>query len=283
MKKIDIHCHTSPRPINDCANVDATMNNIAIKMREHEIRATVLLATYFPHKGTGISNFRLRSWINMDRHTQFYMDRYTQFYMFGSLDFEHYFYQGYNELEELAGMKAIKGIKIYTCYQQVDIESRKFYDVMNLASDYGLPVMFHAGVSYAAYRKYKKKTIANMHTAKTLSKVAESYPQINFIFSHLSKPNFEDMEHAAFRYPNVYSDMSGLIDSKHNRDDITYTVKMIINFLDACGPDKLLFGTDFPVQTHEDSVYFVEQAMMGYSEEDKKKVYYDNAAKLLGL
>ena len=273
MKKIDIHCHTSSRIISDCISPDASVGHIACLMNEYDVEKTVLLATYFPHKGTGVSNFHLNNWI---RHAD-------QFFMFGSLDFEHYFYQGLNEIEELAYEKLIRGIKIYTCYQDVDIKSDKFDKVMQLALLHNLPVMFHAGVSYAAYRKYKKKTISQLYTARELAYVAEKYTDLDFIFSHLSKPNFDDMVKTAIIYPNVYSDVSGLIDSKYNRDEIPNCIEQVNKFVNECGPEKLLFGTDFPVQSHEDSIKFVEEGMEGFSDEDKQKVYYDNAANLLKL
>lgn len=285
MKKIDIHCHTSFREIKDCANPDASPFAIQEEMDKYDVEKTVLLATYFPHKGTGISNYRLYHML-LGGHTFEGQSissgiRVWNFMMFGSLDFEHYFYQGFNELEQLAMSRVIKGIKIYTCYQEIDILGKNFEKVMELAIEYKLPVMFHTGVSYASYRKYGTKSIAHLYTAKELSFVADCYPEINFVFSHLSKPAFSEMVRAAKKYPNIYSDMSGLIDSKYNRDEIPRCIENINNFVNECGPEKLIFGTDFPVQTHEDSVMFIEEGMKGFSEKDKKMVYYDNAAKLL--
>lgn len=75
--------------------------------------------------------------------------------------------------------------------------------------------------------------------------------------------------------------MSGLIDSAFGSLYKPRAVEEIKRFLGECGPERLLFGTDFPVQTHADSVYFIEESMKGFSEEDKAKVYYDNSAKLL--
>jgi hypothetical protein len=92
MKKIDVHCHTTNRILTDAANSDASLEAIAIQMKEYGIIHTILLATYFPQRGTGISNYRLRHWIKGK----------PEFSMFGSLDFAHFFYQGYNELEEMA-------------------------------------------------------------------------------------------------------------------------------------------------------------------------------------
>lgn len=95
MKKIDCHCHTSNRIIKDVVDSDASLTRILMYMDKYDIEKTAVLATYFPHKGSGISNFRLWDWIqnNQDR-----------FVMFGSLDFEYYFYQGLNELKEMSAV-----------------------------------------------------------------------------------------------------------------------------------------------------------------------------------
>jgi len=45
----------------------------------------------------------------------------------------------------------------------------------------------------------------------------------------------------------------------------------------------LLFGTDHPVQTHEDSIEFVERGMSSFPEEEKQDVYFNNACRLLNL
>ena len=116
MKKIDIHCHTTKRKLKDMIIEDASLDVLMNEMYKHDIEKTVVLATYFPHKQSGISNFRLANWIYNN----------PKFVMFGSLDFEHYFYQGYNELEEMADKKMIKGIKIYTGYQEINLGSDKF-------------------------------------------------------------------------------------------------------------------------------------------------------------
>ncbi|MFA5084627.1 MAG: hypothetical protein WC475_04620, partial [Candidatus Paceibacterota bacterium] len=110
MKKIDFHCHTTNRMLE---SGDATIGAILKKMEKFEIEKSVLLATYFPHKGSGISNFRLLDWIGGRK----------ELCLFGSLDFKNYFYQGLNELNELAERGDLKGIKIYTCYQDIDLKS----------------------------------------------------------------------------------------------------------------------------------------------------------------
>src|SRR3989338_539218 len=239
MKKIDIHCHTTPRKLEDLVVASASLDTIAEKMQEHNIEKTVLLASYFPHKQSGISNYRLYHWIHNRQ----------EFLMFGSLDFEHYFNQGYNELEELAASHALHGIKIYTCYQNIDLQSEKMQRVAQLAEKHTLPLMFHVGYSYSAMRTTGKISIANTITPKDIAEIAQQYPRLPIIIAHMGKPFFDQLIEGVKNTENLYADMSGLIDSKHDRSEIGESLEAIQRFVQECGSKKLLFGSDFPVQT----------------------------------
>jgi len=270
MKKIDVHCHVTNRPVRDVLVESVTVESVAEKMKVYDIVKTVVLATYFPHKTSGISNYRLLHWIRNK----------PEFWMFGSLDFEFYFYQGLNELTELAEVRLIKGIKIYTCYQNIDLKSDKFKCVVELALKYSLPMMFHCGHSYSAGRKYGRLTITDVVSASHLEPVADQ--GVKIIVSHMSKPFFDEVVELVRGYDNVFTDMSGLIDSKFcGGDEIGDCMDEIVKFLTICGPKKLLFGTDHPVQTHEHSIMFIDVAMAGFSDGDKEDVYFNNARYLL--
>ncbi len=286
MKKLDIHCHTTTRILTEAANPDASLKAITACMKEYDIVKTVLLATYFPRKGTGISNYRLLHWIKNK----------PEFSMFGSLDFENFFYQGFNELEEMATAGLIRGIKLYTAYQQIDFASTKFRRVANLAREKELPLMFHGGVSYTLWKAMGSQAIlalatsprttvqANKESYKTppeFERVAREFPTVNIIVSHLCKPFFEELIGVLNRNQNVFTDMSGILDSKRDVDYKAACVEHIKKFIAECGPEKMMFGTDFPVQTHADSVDFVEKAMQAYSAKDKQKVYFDNANRII--
>jgi len=288
MQKIDVHCHTTNRPLSECVSPDASLDAIAAHMQQHDIIQTVLLATYFPRQGTGISNYRLYHWLQQR----------PQFAMFGSLDFDHFFYQGLNELEELAAQGFIKGIKIYTAYQQIDLRGEAFRRVARLAADTGLPLMFHGGVSYNTW-----KALGGMQNVSALADVppddmppvarddhkrprdfeavAQAFPTVNIIVSHLCKPFFTEMIAVLQRNANIFTDMSGILDSKLDAANRDQCVAQVRRFATECGPEKLLFGTDFPVQTHADSVYVVEAAMPDFSPHDREQVYFVNANRII--
>lgn len=288
MYKIDIHCHTTNRPLPNCVSPDASLDAIAAHMSQYTIVRTVLLATYFPRQGTGISNYRLFHWIQ----------RRPEFAMFGSLDFEHFFLQGLNELEELATQGHIKGIKIYTAYQQIDFRSDAFQRVAQLAHNTALPLMFHGGVSYDVW-----KALGGMQNVLALADIppdklppaaregykrphdfewlARAFPMVNIIVSHLCKPFFTEMIAVLKRNTNLFTDMSGIFDSRLDAAHRAQAVAQVRRFVVECGPEKLLFGTDFPVQTHADSVYFVEEAMQDFAAYDREQVYFENACRII--
>lgn len=284
MKKIDVHCHTTNRPIPDSINTDASLDALTRLMDKHQIVHTIVLATYFPMPGTGISNYRMRHWLQ----------NRSNFSMFGSLDTEYYFFQGLNELQELAQNQQIKGIKLYTAYQDIDFHSEKFQQVANLARDYGLPLMFHGGVSYNLWKQLSIEDILALSittspshgnepykTPQDFAFVAQQYPDVPVIVSHLCKPFFQSMIDVLNNFDNVFTDISGILDSKRDTAYRTACVETVKRFIGECGPHKILFGTDFPVQTHEDSIYFIEEAMITYPLEAKQQVYFDNAKQLI--
>jgi predicted TIM-barrel fold metal-dependent hydrolase len=283
MRKIDVHCHTTKRPLGGATPIDASLGAIRAEMRRHEVVRTVLLATYFPEKGSGISNYRMLHWLQGN----------DEFSLFGSLDVEHYFYQGYNELEEMAERGLIRGIKLYTGYQQIDFASDKFRQLARLAEQARLPLMFHGGVSYTLWKALGTSAILALEenppperrepykTPADFEQLARAFPEVTIIVSHLCKPFFGAMIEALRRTPNLYTDMSGILDSRTDAAYRERCVEQVRRFVGECGPEKLLFGTDFPVQSHDDSVFFVEQAMKDYADADRQKVYFDNANRLL--
>lgn len=268
MRKIDIHCHTTTSRLRDTVPNSATIHDICEEMKRHDVAYTTVLATYFPEYGRGISNYRLWHWIKDE----------PRILMFGSLDFQHYFHTGIKELTELAESKMISGIKIYSGYQMIDYQSNAFATIIQLAGKYQLPLMFHGG-----FVQCHEDDIDKAFSPDILSSIAHAYPEVAIIVSHLAWPFVNELIQLVNATNNVYADMSGMLDSYKTRDTFSDCVQGIKHFLAECGPQKLLFGTDFPVQTHADSIALIESAMSSYRESDKELVYFKNASRLLKL
>lgn len=268
MRKIDIHCHTTRSCLKNIIPPSATLETIEKEMRKHDIDCTIVLATYFPKEGRGVSNYRLLHWIKEN----------TAFRLFGSLDFQHYFAAGMRELTELAEAGSLYGIKIYSGYQEIDYNSDKFQRIAKLAEEHCLPLMFHGGFLQC---HESNKTLAV--SPKQFKNVAHDFPEIPIIISHLAWPFVDELIDVVLRYENVFADMSGMLDSFKTSHKLPECIEGLKRYLGACGPERLLFGTDFPVQTHSDSVKLVELAMVDYSDTDRQCVYYSNSKSLLNL
>jgi predicted TIM-barrel fold metal-dependent hydrolase len=273
-KKIDIHCHTTMRPLNNIAENNASMEVIRERMLEFNVESTVLLASYFPHKGSGISNYRLLNWMR-NYHVE---HSEISFVMFASLDFEHYFNQGYNEIEELACFGDIAGIKIYSCYQDIDYEGENMKRLLALAAKYDLPVMFHGGYSRGCMRKYGRPAFTRPIYKDEMIKLAADFAPLPIIVSHMNTPFQGELIEAMKAESNIYTDTSGLVSSAHDKKELPEVIEIAKRVIGEVGPERVMFGTDFPVQTHADSVAIVEGAMFGlYDEEILDRVYYENA------
>jgi len=265
-QKIDIHCHTTKRLLTNLVGADASIHRIEKEMTKNNIQYTVLLATYFPRKKTGISNYRMLHWIQSSSVA-------SKFVMFGSLDFEHYFYQGLNELTELAEQSLIKGIKIYAGYQKIDLA--QLQEILKICEQYNLPAMIHTGDCF--------NTGGQIASVAELDHLVEKFSKVNFIYSHLGNPHIETVVERIKRYKNIYTDTSGLINSAKEAHEIPMLIDCVKKIHQECGLNQLMFGTDFPVQTHEHSIHIAKNGLISASHDEKMNFYYNNAAKLLKI
>lgn len=292
MKKIDIHCHTTNHKLYGLHTDYARIEDILEHMRKYEIEKTVLVATYFPHKGTGVTNQMLLERIKGR----------PELIAFGSIDVENKPEQGLKELDELAAERKIKGIKLYPGYQEFSPSDEKMSQIYALAERYSLPVMLHTGSLHCSIRdQYNIECAVIENSAKNtrckgvycikenmylseprqLINAAKKFPKVNFIASHLGYPHYNQLIELLQNCPNVHTDVSGVFKSGYEDDYKTELEIEIPRIAKAVGIERMLFGTDFPIQSVQDSVRIVESLKLNASE--KEMMYYKTAAKLLRL
>ena len=114
---------------------------------------------------------------------------------------------------------------------------------------------------------------------------AKRFPEVNFVLSHLGNPYFSELREVMRSCENVYTDISGQFLSASHEDDPEYRRELkteLKKFLEMPnGLERLMFATDFPIQSYKDSIEFVK--MLELSKEEEKKVFYGNAKKILKL
>jgi predicted TIM-barrel fold metal-dependent hydrolase len=71
------------------------------------------------------------------------------------------------------------------------------------------------------------------------------YPEMNFIIDHCGAPRVDDFCWLAARCPNVYAGLAVVLAFIHNRP--RWFAEVMANLLFWLGPDRILYGTDFPI------------------------------------
>jgi predicted TIM-barrel fold metal-dependent hydrolase len=107
------------------------------------------------------------------------------------------------------------------------------------------------------------------------------FPNVRFLAAHLANPFFTELQNVMKICPNVYTDISGLLVSGTNQDTTHYTQLLksqISNFI-AIDSHRILFGSDFPIQSYEDSINLLNSIHI--SPADKQLILTKNAQTLL--
>jgi L-fuconolactonase len=121
-------------------------------------------------------------------------------------------------------------------------------------------------------------------------------PELRFVLDHLAKPEVKSKRISSWakqireiaRNANVYCKLSGLVteaDWRHWRpDDLKPYVEVVC---EAFGPERLMFGSDWPVCLLAGSYSQVKQTISDhletYSAADREKIFGANAATFYGL
>lgn len=130
------------------------------------------------------------------------------------------------------------------------------------------------------------------HTAT----LARELPNLSMVIDHLAKPRIKDQAvddwigdfRSAARFPNVYCKLSGMVTEADWKDWKPADFKPYVETaLELFGPDRCMFGTDWPVcctaATYEQIVESLRFCIESLSETEKAKVLGGTAVKFYGL
>ena len=106
-----------------------------------------------------------------------------------------------------------------------------------------------------------------------LDTVALYFPDLAIVCTHTGWPWTEEAIALAWKHPNVF-----LGTSAHAPK---YWKPELVKFIDSRGQDKVLWGTDYPLIDHKESLSQVEA--LGFKQRSKEKFLYENAARLFGF
>jgi predicted TIM-barrel fold metal-dependent hydrolase len=191
-------------------------------------------------------------------------------------------------VEESLKRGDVVALKAYLGYLHHGPDSPGYKAYYPLAAKYRIPVIFHTGdtFSHLAKVKYAHPVL--------IDDVAVDFPETQFVIAHLGNPWLMDTAEVIYKNnkkglrENVWADVSGLLVG--SEEDLTSyrqrgLLKSIINdvrkALDfAERPDRILFGTDWPLVPMRAYGEFVREMI---PQEHHQAVFHDNAKALFKI
>ena len=180
------------------------------------------------------------------------------------------------ELRSLLEAGAIKGLKLYPGYEPFYPADPKLTPAYLLAEEFDVPVMIHTGDTYAPTGKVK--FAHPLH----VDEVAVDFPRVKFLICHLGNPWFRDCMEVVYKNENVYTDISGLtLGQFTDRFEAYMRQQLKEMILWGVNPNKVLYGTDWPLASMESYLDFMEELKL--PPRDKAMMFFENAAALFKL
>jgi uncharacterized protein len=172
----------------------------------------------------------------------------------------------------------IRAFKILLGYQPIYPDAEIFSKLYDYAEENVLAVMFHTGDTATSSGSLKHSHPLN------LDALANHHPELRIVICHFGNPWIFDTAELIYKHPNVYADISGLFvgSSGYSRKylrSLTQRLSEAIYFVGSS--EKVIFGTDYPIETFADAIDLTRS--LDVSKEEVDKILGENAKKLFSL
>ena len=161
----------------------------------------------------------------------------------------------------------LKGVKLHPDYQEFMVDDRKMEIIYKECEMLGLTVAFHTG--------FDPLSPNLVHCPpKSLSCVADAFPNLKIIAAHMGgmrKP--EEVKAYLAGKKNVWFDTAFASYFLNEAE--------LYELIELHGVEKILFATDFPWSTPDAETKLIESTPL--TDDEKRAIYYYNAAELLNL
>jgi L-fuconolactonase len=155
---------------------------------------------------------------------------------------------------------------------------------------------FQQGIKALADYNYTYDILIYHHQMKQALEFVEKFPGQKFIIDHCAKPDIGNKKIEEWKvlikematHPDVYCKVSGLLtEAKWKQWSAGDFYPYLDLVFDAFGTDRLLFGSDWPVILLS-GIYvqwksLLEKYMENFSEEDRLRVFGENATRFYNL
>ena len=159
----------------------------------------------------------------------------------------------------------IRGLKLHPAIQSFHPNDEAARELYKLAGEYDIPVIWHCGpVDIEPKKARRLSQVANYEAP------IKEFPDTTFILGHSGALQCEQAVAFQKRYRNVYLEVSCI------------SLPQMDHVLTNADEDRIMFGSDWPF--YHPSLQMAKVLILTEGNPGlRKKVLYDNAARLLGL
>jgi hypothetical protein len=164
-----------------------------------------------------------------------------------------------------------KGLKLHPIIQKEPLNGKRIFDAVEAFAPHGLPVLFHAGeFSYYLGAEKSRNQVPSYGAIHYARDLVAAFPKVAFIAGHAGMFQVGDVMGMLGGFSNVYV-------------DITFqSPPTVRSLVEVFGPEKVLYGSDWPWGNHLPAIKIVRKACRG-DRALENLIFRENAARLLGL
>lgn len=180
-----------------------------------------------------------------------------------------------DEMERAVTELGLRGAKFHPGIQAFYPSDRRFYPLYEKVAALRVPSLFHTGTNGLGAGTPGGMGVKLDYTRPIyLDQVAADFPELTIIGAHPAWPWHEEMLAIIGHKSNVFMDLSGWSPK--------YLPKQIIDEAKRRLQDRMLFGSDYPFIMPERWLADFD-SLEGFTPEVKRKILFENAARVLGL
>ncbi len=262
---IDCHTHVNNYHDESVGNLPEAIANLQREMRRNRIDSALVLTSYKVVPGRPST----RAVVEATRDLK-------NVYVVAGLSFLNFKEDDLRELREFLQDGQVRGLKLYPGYEPYYPGDPTMRPVYEIAEEFDVPVMIHSGDTYSPTGKVKYSHPLHVDD------VAVDHPNVRIVICHIGNPWIRDCMEVVYKNKNVYTDISGLVLGNFSDRFERYMRKQLQEMLlYGVEPDKVLFGTDWPISSMESYLEFMEE--LSIPTRDKQKIMSENSARVFRL
>jgi len=180
-----------------------------------------------------------------------------------------------DKLDTLALSGDIIGIKLYPGFEEFYPSDSRCHSIYEKCIKHNMPLVFHSGETMnEPWRE------AYNHPSE-IAKVARQFPSLKIVVAHFSQPHLTACRNLILNHPDVYADISGLAHTDVVTSCGQEAIYRCLSDVATVQPEKLLFGTDWPLCDVAEHLSLVES--LPVSEATKILILSGNAQRVFAL